>query len=76
MDHDRRVWRQSVGATLAEVAALIGSGCSKTKVHRWELGVQPSSIDDRKWLAALRQLKARAEKRLANVSGTKLEVEE
>jgi hypothetical protein len=38
--------------------------------------VQPSSIDDRKWLAALRQLKARAEKRLANVSGTKLEVEE
>ena len=74
MDHDRRVWRKSVGATLEQVAEIVG--CSKVKVHRWEMGVRPSSIDDRKWLAALKQLKARAEKRLKNVSETPLEVEE
>ena len=72
MDHPRRVWRESVGATLAEVAVIVG--VSKVKVHRWETGTIPSSLESRKWLAALKQLKARAEKRLANVAET-LEVE-
>ena len=74
MDHPRRIWRNSVGATLDEVAAIVG--VSKVKVHRWEMGIRPSSIDDRKWLAALKQLRARAEKRLVNVSETVLPVEE
>ena len=74
MDHDRRVWRKSVGATLEQVAEIVG--CSKVKVHRWEMGVLPSHLEDRKWLAALKQLRVRAEKRLQNVSGVELPVEE
>ena len=62
MTHVRRVWRKSVGATLAEVAAIVG--VSKVHVHRWEMGLRPSPVNDKRWLVALLKLESAASKLL------------
>ena len=63
MSHPRRVWRESVGATLGEVAEIVG--VSPVKVHRWEMGAQPSVVERDRWLKALKVLRLRSEERLA-----------
>ena len=57
--HERRIFRESSGATLAEVALRVG--VSKQVVSMWERGVRsPSGEMDFRWSAALRELATKA----------------
>ena len=59
MPNPRRLFRESIGATLLDVAELIG--VSKQAVSMWERGVSdPSGKNEAKWVAALRSLESRS----------------
>jgi transcriptional regulator with XRE-family HTH domain len=60
--HDKRIWRESIGATLADVAKIIG--VDPSLISYWELGkrnVSPQLLAA--WRDALRELEAVALKR-------------
>jgi transcriptional regulator with XRE-family HTH domain len=64
MKHPLRIARENCGATLDEVAEILG--CTKVRVHRMETGESnPSDVERRVWVGAIRTLKARADKRYA-----------
>jgi transcriptional regulator with XRE-family HTH domain len=66
MHSNRRVWRQSIGATLVEVAVIVG--CDASLVSLWECGKRvPSGTDVVAWRAALRELERLSRARLENV---------
>ena len=68
MTHVLRVRRLSCGATLKDVAALVGT--SDVQIHRWEKGkIQPSPESHGKWRVAVRRLEARAKQRIAEAEG-------
>lgn len=66
MDHPRRVFRKSVGATLLDVAELVG--VPEDLVQKWETGKRvASAANDARWVEALKALEARAAARRESV---------
>ena len=68
MIHPRRIWRKSIGATLAAVAAEVG--VSEGLVQRWEVGTRvPTALMDASWLSALRRLDLRSRESVSRLRG-------
>ena len=66
MDHPRRVFRKSVGATLLDVAELVG--VPEDLVQKWEKQIRVASAEnDARWVEALKVLEARAAARRERV---------
>ena len=60
--HDKRIWRESIGATLADVAKIVG--VDPSLISYWELGKRNASPQLlAAWKEALRELEAVALKR-------------
>lgn len=68
MSHILRVRRESCGATLKQVAEIVGT--SDVQIHRWELRKsQPSPENLGKWTQAVTRLEAVVRRRVAEARG-------